>query len=61
MIGDIVAGILLIGFFGYVVFAIGKKRGKTEGYFADENDNELPDWAEKPFVKKKKKDCKDCE
>ena len=52
MIGDIIAGILALGFFGYVVFAIGKKIGAKGKFFADENDNDIPDALEN---KKKKK------
>ena len=62
MLGDIIAIILALSVFGYVAFSIGRKKGFTKGFFADENDNDIPDWAEKKCKEKacEKDKCEDC-
>ena len=58
MIADIIAIVLALSVFAYVIFSIGKKKGLKEGFFKDENDNDIPDFVEKKKTTKGSKSKK---
>ena len=52
---NVIIGLIILVFFIYVTWHLVKKKGKlpSEGFFADEDNNDIPDGIDKKLKNKK--------